>query len=164
MWKGGCLIGTCHVILLDVILLAKLHDMYLYKTDNFFHINNCLKPVSKVALLHRFYCIWFCCVTYMNHKPVWAHILYKLNGPLQAKMCLRAYAKFTGLDSSCACAKYPGLCYLFIHSVVSNDSVSGQWRPWSDCADAQSDLGPHCPHMPEVMVSHGATQMKTHSL
>ena len=43
--------GTCHVI-----LLAKLHDMYLYKTDNFFHINNFLKSVSKVALLHRFYC------------------------------------------------------------------------------------------------------------
>ena len=47
--------GTCHVI-----LLAKLHDMYLYKTDNFFHINNCLKSVWKVALLHRFHCI--CCL------------------------------------------------------------------------------------------------------
>ena len=44
--------GTCHVI-----LLAKLHDMYLYKTDNFFRINHYLKSVSKVALLHRFYCI-----------------------------------------------------------------------------------------------------------
>ena len=43
--------GTCHVI-----LLAKLHDMYLYKTDNFFHINHYLKLVSKVALLHRLYC------------------------------------------------------------------------------------------------------------
>ena len=43
--------GTCHVI-----LLAKLHDMYLYKTDNFFHSNHYLKSVSKVALLHRFYC------------------------------------------------------------------------------------------------------------
>ena len=43
--------GTCHVI-----LLAKLHDMYLYRTDNFFHINHYLKSVSKVALLHRFYC------------------------------------------------------------------------------------------------------------
>ena len=43
--------GTCHVI-----LLAKLHDMYLFKTDNFFHINHYLKSVSKVALLHRFYC------------------------------------------------------------------------------------------------------------
>ena len=37
--------GTCHVI-----LLAKLHDMFLYKTDN-------LKSVSKVALLHRFHCV-----------------------------------------------------------------------------------------------------------
>ena len=44
--------GTCHVI-----LLAKLHDMYLYKTDNFFHINRYLKSVSKVAVLHRFYCM-----------------------------------------------------------------------------------------------------------
>ena len=43
--------GTCYVI-----LLAKLHDMYLYKTDNFFHINHYLKSVSNVALLQRFYC------------------------------------------------------------------------------------------------------------
>ena len=43
--------GTCHVI-----LLAKLHDMYLYKTDNFLHINHYLKSVSKVALLHRVHC------------------------------------------------------------------------------------------------------------
>ena len=43
--------GTCHVI-----LLAKLHDMYLYKTDNFNHINHDLKSIPKVALLHRFYC------------------------------------------------------------------------------------------------------------
>ena len=46
--------GTCHVI-----LLAKLHDMYLYKTDNFFHNNRYLKSVSKVAVLHRFYCTIF---------------------------------------------------------------------------------------------------------
>ena len=42
---------TCHVM-----LLAQLHDMYLYKTDNFFHLNHNLKSVLKVALLHRFYC------------------------------------------------------------------------------------------------------------
>ena len=44
--------GTCHVI-----LLAKLHDMFIYKTDNFFHINHYSISVSKVALLHRFHCI-----------------------------------------------------------------------------------------------------------
>ena len=43
---------------------------------------------------------------------------------------------------SCACANYhPGFCPPFIHSILSNDCVSGQWRPWSDCASAQSDLG-----------------------
>ena len=29
--------------------------------------------------------------------------------------------------------------------LVLNNSVSGQWRPWSDCADAQADLGLRCP-------------------
>ena len=42
--------GTCHVI-----LLTKLHDMYRYKTNNFFHTNHYLKSVSKVALLQRFH-------------------------------------------------------------------------------------------------------------
>ena len=37
--------GTCHVI-----LLAKLHDMYLYKTPTFPH--QPLMSISKVALLH----------------------------------------------------------------------------------------------------------------
>ena len=47
----GCLSykGTCHVI-----LLAKLHDMYLYKTTTFPH--QPLRSISKVAVLHRFYC------------------------------------------------------------------------------------------------------------
>ena len=57
--------------------------------------------------------------------------------------------KMRRFRSSCACAKYqPGLCSPFIHSIVSNVSVSGQWRHWSDCADAQADLGLRCPHMP----------------
>ena len=38
-----------------------------------------------------------------------------------------------------------GICSPVLHSVVSSDSVSGQWRPWSDCAD----LGFHCPYMLE---------------
>ena len=51
-WCGkSCLSykGTCHVI-----LLAKLHDLYLYKTTTFTH--QPLRSISKVALLHRFYC------------------------------------------------------------------------------------------------------------
>ena len=52
-----------------------------------------------------------------------------------------------------------GICSPLIHSVVSNDSGSGQWRPWSDCADAQADLGLRCPHMPEDMFSHGTVRL-----
>ena len=37
--------GTCHVI-----LLAKLHDMYLYKTDNFYHINHYLVSLEGGSL------------------------------------------------------------------------------------------------------------------
>ena len=58
-WCGkSCLSykGTCHVILL-VILLAKLHGMYLYKTIIFPH--QPLRSISKVAVLHRFYCVFF---------------------------------------------------------------------------------------------------------
>ena len=42
-----------------------------------------------------------------------------------------------------------GICYTLIYSTLSNDSVSGQRRPRSDCADAQSDLGLRCPHLPK---------------
>ena len=51
--------------------------------------------------------------------------------------------------SSCACARsHSGLCSPLILSIVPNNCVSGQQRPWSDCADAQADLGLRCPHMP----------------
>ena len=78
--------------------------------------------------------------------PFW-NISY---GSRQAKMCLRACAKCTDSISCHACVKsHPGICYSFLRYIDSNDSVSGQWRSWSDCADAQADLGLPCPHMPE---------------
>ena len=49
--------GTCHVI-----LQAKLHDMYLYKTTIFPH--QPLRSISKVAVLHRFFCTLHC-----SHHP-----------------------------------------------------------------------------------------------
>ena len=51
----------------------------------------------------------------------------------------------------------PGLCSSFIHTVVSNDSVSGQWMPWSDCTDAQANLGLVCLHIPKDTFYHGKT-------
>ena len=63
--------------------------------------------------------------------------------------------------SSCACAKYqPGLWSPLINSSISNDSLSGQWRPRSACAYAQADLGLRCPHVPEDTFTHGAAHMK----
>ena len=39
---------------------------------------------------------------------------------------------------------------LSVNSVVSNDSVSGQWRPWWNCAYAQSHQGLRCRICPET--------------
>ena len=90
----------------------------------------------------------------------WKQICFLLVGPRKAKMCLRACIKCTDLDSSHACAKYHlGTCSQFMHSIVSNDSGSGQQRPWSAYADAQADLGLCCPHMPEDMFSHCAARL-----
>ena len=52
-------------------------------------------------------------------------------------MCLRACAKCKFIQHMRKVSSK--------HFVVSNDSVCGQQRPWSDCADAQSDLGLSCP-------------------
>ena len=49
-------------------LLAKLHDMYLYKTDSFFHINRYLKLVLKVAVLHRFHCYNAMHMCFIQHQ------------------------------------------------------------------------------------------------
>ena len=51
---------------------------------------------------------------------------------------------------------HQGLCSPFIHSVISNYSVRGQWRPWSACKDAEADLGLGCPNMPKDIFLHGA--------
>ena len=68
-----------------------------------------------------------------------------------------------------ACAKsHPGICpplihwkywVYYLHSIVSNDSVSGQQKPWSDCADAQADLGLRCRHMTKDTFSHGTAYL-----
>ena len=83
------------------------------------------------------------------------------SGPCQAIKCIRRYAKKKrSFRSPCACENYhPGLCSPFIHSVVSNDSVSEECKSWSDWADAQADLGLRCSHMPEDMRLLGAAHI-----
>ena len=49
------------------------------------------------------------------------------NGSCPVKKCLRTCAKCADSDLIAPCLKsQPGLCYPFIHSVISNDSLSGQ--------------------------------------
>ena len=49
---------------------------------------------------------------------------------MPSEKVLSNMCKMRRFISSCECAKYhPGLCPLFIHSLVSNDSVCGQRKP-----------------------------------
>ena len=69
--------------------------------------------------------------------------------------------KCTDSDSSHACSKSrPCIYFPFIHSIVSDDSVSGEGRPRSGRADALADLGLCFPHMPEDRLLHGAAHIK----
>ena len=76
------------------------------------------------------------------------HIIRISHGPCQAKTCPRACA-------DCAHSHPPAHAQSLLRAfalrwtIVSNDSICGQRRRWSDCADAQADLGLRCPHMPE---------------
>ena len=56
----------------------------------------------------------------------------------------------------CMCKVWPGPLFSIQIPVVPNDSISRQWRPWSDCILVQPDIGIHCPHIPKGMFSHGA--------
>ena len=70
--------------------------------------------------------------------------------------------KIHRFKSSCAWVKYhPSFCSPFIQSVLCNDSVSGQWRPWTDFMDAQADLSLHSLHMPkDKFFSYGTAHHK----
>ena len=66
---------------------------------------------------------------------------------LPNKKCLRACTKLQMQIILHSTTCHQRLCY--IHSVVSNVSVSGQWMLWLDCTDAQADLGLCCLHIPK---------------
>ena len=91
--------------------------------------------------------------------------IYRLNHQMKiwsrlVKTCLWACAQCANCTSSYTSGKYhPGLCSPVIHSVVANDSASGQRRHWKDCAYAQVGLRICCPHMPEDKFSYGAAKL-----
>ena len=61
------------------------------------------------------------------------------------------------------CMSTLGLSSATIHYAVSIGTVSGQWRPWSDCAEAQSDMGLRCPYVSEDTFSHGPAYLYYYS-
>ena len=53
-------------------------------------------------------------------------LLWTLSLNVLTKSCLRTCANCTDSDSSCACGNsHPGVCSPSIHSIISNDFVSG---------------------------------------
>ena len=84
-----------------------------------------------------------------SKDPRWNHVIKWAASSEKVPSSMRKRCWFT---LSCTCAK---LIRDLKHSIVSKDSIRGQWRPWLNCADAQADLGFLSPHMPKVTFSHG---------
>ena len=152
---AGLLILQTDIILLRPVLsvrwtgLLKFEEIY-DKNINYILINLIRNQNPFVALIDR----------NVRAQKTWRPICQYLPGRVKRNSAFE-HVQMRRRRSYCACAKYnPGLCSPFVCSVISNGSVMGQWRPWSDCADAQADLGLLCPHMPKDMFSHCAVLLK----
>ena len=99
-------------------------------------------------------------VRHLKYKNIY---IYIYNFAASSEKAFSNVRRMRRLRSFWACVKYhPSLCSIFLHSLVNNGSVSEQRRPWSDCANAQADLGLCCPHMPDDMLSNGAAEFMYH--
>ena len=129
-------------VLLNIFFFFGMHKNWIKitKTHNSLYIIDFASDSFVLMFIN-------CCVCY---KWVWS------GGNVPSNM-----HQMRIFRSSRACAKYHSSPV--IHFVVSNDYISEQWRPWSDCANAQADLGLRCSHMPEDMFSHDTVQMMFNS-
>ena len=87
-----------------------------------------------------------------------------ITGPCKRKSTFE-HAQNAQIQVTLLVAKYHrAFCYPFLHSAVVNDFVREQWRPWTDCADAQADLGLRCPHMSKkrIFAWHGQIYASAH--
>ena len=117
-------------------------------------LGRCWKPRSLASVFNTSLGTWR---LLMHEKPCLIPILMSYEESKWASSSKKVPLKMNRFRSSGACTKYlPGLCSPFIQSLVSNDSISGQWRPWSDCASAQSELSLCCPHDSKAILLCGA--------
>ena len=130
---------------------------------------------QKSACDHAQVCLWTCAKVHLNMgKSAFEHAQKGSSNIRkrvfeQAQKCLWTCAKVSsnmrksafeharkGLRTCAKCAFWlfcavQSITRAFVlhsYTAVSYVSVSGQWRPWSDCAYAQSGLGLRYPHMP----------------
>ena len=101
-----------------------------------YHVDNCLTCLCLTVLIKA---------------------LHTLSGLHKAKQSLQTCAKCE--DSDHPAQSIIHTCAPLIPSIIFNDSVTGQWRSWSDCSDVQADLGLCCPHMPKDAFLHDMTNM-----
>ena len=84
-------------------------------------------------------------------KPIFAYsYMAKLESQKQKRSSgLYGMRIFTVLRM---CTDSPGIFsspWAHVQSTVTSDLLSGQWRSWSDCVNAQSDQGLRCSYMPQ---------------
>ena len=115
--------------------------------------------VRDVAIVITFYVCYLLTVKVQLHRLIWT-FSSRIEWAASSKKVSSKMRKMHRFKSFCVYAKYhPGLCSSFMHSAVSNDSVSILLNPWLDFADAQADLGLYCPHMPGDIFSKGAANI-----
>ena len=105
--------------------VATLWTHILYIHYNLAGVNWSIVLLHKIATLPIF--------DWLTQHLEQAGILVTIWAPSIENVPLNMRDMFR-FKSSWACTLYhPDLCCPFIHSVLSNGSVSGQWRPWPNC-------------------------------
>ena len=103
----------------------------------------CTSKATKIALIGN-----------TRWLPSWKSIRWPIQGRLGPLVTVirgcvfKAYTNNKSPDDRAHARTDQGLYSAVIYSTVSKNCISGKQWPWSDYANAQSDLGLRGPHMP----------------
>ena len=105
---------------------------------------------TKINFSTKWKLLMFNLIIWRIEQKIWSQhkkcIKWSINKLLQAKKFLQTCAKSTDSDHYAHAQSDLGRWSPLIYLISSNDFVSGQPRPWSECADVQADLSLHCPY------------------